>query len=382
MKKLPQIVLSKGDLKNSPVIFVDFESDREIFNRLRSFEHTSYYFEEKLWYILADQFNINNFFNYFKQVAFIDYSKLKKQHQTPVETPKQALSYPTQALKHRLTAGTKIKITEFKRWMEQMRYSANTINTYIHHLEIFFGYYHDKKPEEINNIDVFEFIGQYVLKKKLSSTFQNQIISAIKKFYAYSYNRNLDLSNIERPRKSLRLPKVIDKKDLRLFFSGIQNQKHRIALETIYACGLRRSELLNLKLQHIDSKRAMLTVFNSKGSKDRLIPISPRLLEKMKTYYFAYRPKVFFIEGQVEGKGISAGSLQKIFVGALKKSNISKPFTLHCLRHSFATHLLENGTDLRYIQELLGHKSSKTTEIYTHVSNNSLKNIKNPFDEL
>ena len=126
----------------------------------------------------------------------------------------------------------------------------------------------------------------------------------------------------------------------------------------------------------------MISVIDSKGNKDRLIPISPRLFEKMKTYYLAHKPQTYFIEGQFTGKSYSAGSLQKVFEKALLKSKIKKPFTIHCLRHSFATHLLENGTDLRYIQELLGHKSSKTTEIYTHVSNQSLKNIKNPFDDM
>jgi integrase/recombinase XerD len=126
----------------------------------------------------------------------------------------------------------------------------------------------------------------------------------------------------------------------------------------------------------------MISIINAKGKKDRSLPISKRWLEKVKPYYRTYRPGVYLIEGQYSRKCISAGSLQKVFERALKDSKIRKPYTIHCLRHSFATHLLENGTDLRYIQELLGHKSSKTTEIYTHVSNKSLQNIKNPFDDM
>ncbi len=155
-----------------------------------------------------------------------------------------------------------------------------------------------------------------------------------------------------------------------------------MAFETIYAFGLRRSELLNLKLQYIDTKRGIISIINAKGKKDRSIPISKRWLEKVKPYYFAYKPNTYLIEGQFVGKSIAAASLQQVFENTLKKSNITKPYTIHCLRHSFTTHLLENGTDLRYIQELLRHKSSKTTEIYTHVSKESLKNIKNPFDDL
>jgi integrase/recombinase XerD len=220
------------------------------------------------------------------------------------------------------------------------------------------------------------------MKYGLSPTFQNQTVSALKKFYHVLYNRDLEAENIERPRKSHTLPKVMSKQELRRFFENIKNIKHKMAFETIYAFGLRRSELLNLKLQHIDTKRGMISIINAKGKKDRSIPISKRWLEKVKPYYFAYKPNTYLIEGQFAGKSIAAASLQQVFENTLKKSNITKPYTIHCLRHSFATHLLENGTDLRYIQELLGHKSSKTTEIYTHVSKESLKNIKNPFDDL
>ena len=153
-------------------------------------------------------------------------------------------------------------------------------------------------------------------------------------------------------------------------------------LSLIYACGLRRSELLNLKPSHIDSKRKLLIIYQSKGRKDRVIPIGDKIIELLRDYYKAYRPIVWLFEGQIKGEKYSAASLQKVLKRALKKTKISKPVTLHWLRHSFATHLLENGTDLRFIQEILGHKSSKTTEIYTHVSTKSLQNIKSPFDDL
>ena len=170
--------------------------------------------------------------------------------------------------------------------------------------------------------------------------------------------------------------------DLEKFFHAIINPKHKMAMMMIYACGLRRGELVNLKLEHLDSKRKMLSVINSKGKKDRVIPLSDKTLEKIRSYYHAHQTQQYLIEGQFPGKPLTASSLQKVFEKALSKGRINKPYTIHCLRHSFATHLLENGTDLRYIQELLGHKSSKTTEIYTHVSRQSLQNIKNPFDDL
>ncbi len=153
-------------------------------------------------------------------------------------------------------------------------------------------------------------------------------------------------------------------------------------LSLIYACGLRRSELLNLKPVHIDSKRHLLIVLNAKGKKDRVVPVSDKTIGMLRDYYKIYRPKIWMFEGQIAGEPYSETSLQDVLKHAVRKANIHKPVTLHWLRHSYATHLLESGTDLRYIQELLGHKSSKTTEIYTHVTEKSLEKIKSPFDDL
>ena len=153
-------------------------------------------------------------------------------------------------------------------------------------------------------------------------------------------------------------------------------------LSLIYSCGLRRSELLNLKPADIDSKRGIVIIRQSKGKKDRIAPLSPKILEMLREYYIGYKPKTWLFEGQNENTKYDERSLSNVLKQALTKSRISKPVSLHWLRHSYATHLLESGTDLRYIQELLGHSSSKTTEIYTHVSTKSLQQIKSPFDDL
>ncbi len=153
-------------------------------------------------------------------------------------------------------------------------------------------------------------------------------------------------------------------------------------LSLIYACGLRRSELINLTLNDIDSKRNVIIIRQSKGKKDRIVPFSGKVLEMVRDYYKLYKPKHWLFEGQNTSEKYSEQSLQSVLKTALEKTKITKPVTLHWLRHSYATHLLENGTDLRYIQELLGHNSSRTTEIYTHVSTKSLQQIKSPFDDL
>lgn len=174
----------------------------------------------------------------------------------------------------------------------------------------------------------------------------------------------------------------MSKEEVKAILQAHQNVKHLAMLDLIYACGLRRGELLNLKLVDINSNRGLLRINQGKGNKDRVVPISEKILELLREYYLYEKPKVYLFEGEKLGEKYSEGSIQKVLKKALEKAKIKKPVTLHWLRHSYATHLLENGTDLRFIQELLGHNSSKTTEIYTHVSQKSLQKIKSPFDDL
>ncbi len=175
---------------------------------------------------------------------------------------------------------------------------------------------------------------------------------------------------------------MLSKEEIAAILQALVNQKHRTMLSLIYACGLRRGELLNLKPENVDSKRHLLFILNAKGKKDRVIPISDKVITMLREYYRMYMPKIWLFEGQNTGDQYSETSVQKVLKLALDTAKIKKPVTLHWLRHSYATHLLEAGTDLRYIQELLGHKSSKTTEIYTHVSEKSLQKISSPFDNL
>jgi len=377
----PQIKLEYGTHRQQEVVLVRFEYHQPITNKLKELFGAWWSKSHGCWLIAKEYFELGRFFEGMKELAYIDYSELKKQQQKPTPVVGQK-EYSARKIRSKVTEPAKTDINTFRIWLQQKRYGHSTVKAYVHHLEIFFGYFADKIPGEIGTGEITRFNTDFVLKNGLSYTFQNQTISALKKFYQVVYWRDLEAENLERPRKSHTLPKVMSKQELQLFFENIKNLKHKMAFETIYAFGLRRSELLNLKLKHIDSKRGMLSVINGKGKKDRSLPISKRWLEKVRIYYATYKPEVYLIEGQKPGNSIAASSLQQVFENMLKKSNITKPYTIHCLRHSFATHLLENGTDLRYIQELLGHKSSKTTEIYTHVSNESLKNIKNPFDDL
>jgi integrase/recombinase XerD len=175
---------------------------------------------------------------------------------------------------------------------------------------------------------------------------------------------------------------VLGKQEIKAIIEAPTNLKHRAMLSLIYACGLRRSELLNLSLSDVLSDRNLLFIRQSKGKKDRVVPISDKIIEMLREYYKAYKPKAWLFEGQFPNSKYSEKSLENVLKQSLAKAKIKKKVSLHWLRHSYATHLLESGTDLRYIQELLGHSSSRTTEIYTHVSTQSLHQIRSPFDDL
>jgi len=274
------------------------------------------------------------------------------------------------------------QIEKFKQHLRSQRYSQSTIATYSEALKSFLVFYREKPVAEITNQDVISYNNEYILKNNLSASYQNQIVNAIKLFFATIRETKIEIDKIHRPKRAKVLPNVLSKEEIKAIVEAHSNIKHKAMLSLIYSCGLRRSELLNLKPTDIDSKRGIVIIRQSKGKKDRIAPLSPKVLEMLREYYTGYKPKIWLFEGQNSGEMYSEYSLQCVLKQALKKAGIKKPVTLHWLRHSYATHLLESGTDLRYIQELLGHNSTKTTEIYTHVSTKSIQQIKSPFDNL
>lgn len=304
---------------------------------------------------------------------------LKTWHLPDTEEYRRKFKLPVQK---KLSVETQQQITKFVRWLRSKRYSESTIKTYTEAIRIFLQFFSEKQLTAIENEDIILFNNEYILKNNLSASYQNQIVNALKLFFQTVQNRKLNIEQIHRPKKPKTLPNVLSKEEIKVILEAHGNLKHRTMLSLIYACGLRRSELLNLKPMDIDSKRGLLLIKQAKGKKDRIAPISEKIIELLREYYKAYKPEIWLFEGQNKGERYSEKSLENILKQALKKANITKPVSLHWLRHSYATHLLESGTDLRYIQELLGHNSSKTTEIYTHVSTKSLQNIKSPFDDL
>nr|WP_315190796.1 site-specific tyrosine recombinase/integron integrase [uncultured Flavobacterium sp.] len=299
------------------------------------------------------------------------------------DTEQNRIRFKIAPLSHSIPSAEGIEqIKKFKQWLRSKRYSESTITTYTEALKSFLVFYREKPIAEITNEDVIVYNNEYILKNNLSASYQNQIVNAIKLFFQTIQETKMMVDKIHRPKRAKLLPNVLSKEEIKLILNAHSNIKHKTMLSLIYSCGLRRSELLNLKPADIDSKRGIVIIRQAKGKKDRIAPLSPKILEMLREYYVISKPKTWLFEGQNIGEHYSEQSLQSVLKQALQKVGNTKPVTLHWLRHSYATHLLENGTDLRYIQELLGHSSSKTTEIYTHVSTKSIQQIKSPFDDL
>ena len=275
----------------------------------------------------------------------------------------------------------KYAIQQMARKMEIRRYAENTQRVYLSLFRDFARYHNELNPETISREQVITWVNYLVKQRNASRSYQNQTINAIKFYYEHVLLREKEFYDLDRPRKEKRLPTVLTRQEVKSLISHIGNLKHRCIIELIYSSGLRIGELLKLRLEDIDSERMLVKIRSAKGFKDRYTILSAQLLPKLREYYMVYGPKEYLFEGQ-NGGMYSAKSVQNIVRRTAQLSGIKKKVTTHTLRHSFATHLVDNGTNLRHIQTLLGHNSSRTTEIYTHVSNMDLKNIQSPLDSL
>lgn len=268
-----------------------------------------------------------------------------------------------------------------RRYLEDNRYSVRTVDSYLSQLELFFKFYNEKRPLEINHDEVTDFISNFIITNGFSASYQNQVISAIKLFYELSGKSRIIPQILERPRRSRALPKVFSKEEISRILNSTRNNKHKLLLWMIYSCGLRRSEVTNIKLSDIDRDRNILHIREAKGGVDRIVPVSEKVWIKLDEYIDGYSPRYYLFEGQ-KGERYSVESVYNVFKKALKNAGINKEVGVHSLRHSYATHLHESGLDIRYIQELLGHKSTRTTEIYTHVSRRNLISVRSPIEDL
>ncbi|MFA5647446.1 MAG: tyrosine-type recombinase/integrase, partial [Bacteroidales bacterium] len=359
-----KIILSTGHHRDNDVIFIRFPKNPELMAKVKSLDGSRWSQSNRSWYINKNDFNLTTVFKVFSG-HWVDYDALKKE---PLES-QQLANQKTVTLVSAPSLSNKALIEKYLQWLTHRRYSPNTIRTYIEMIKVFAVHMGNTELDKVTNLDVMNFINTKLVAQGYSFTYQNQLISSLKLFFREVVDSEINIDKLQRPRREYKLPNVLSKEEVKQILSSPKNVKHKTMLSLLYACGLRRRELLMLKPTDINSSRKTLMVRNSKGRKDRLVPLSDKTITMLRDYYKLYKPKVWLFEGQVEGERYSEASIAKVLKIALEETGIQRQVTLHWLRHSYATHLLEAGTDLRYIQELLGHKSSRTTEIYTHVSN-------------
>lgn len=270
----------------------------------------------------------------------------------------------------------------FKQHLEVNRNSQHTIKNYSDALMEFLKFFKDENWEDLDEGDIERFQRERIVDRNLSDSYQNTMISAIKHFYRVNSGKVIKPEFIKRPRSGHHLPRIFSLEQVAKLLSSIKNQKHRMLLSVGYGCGLRSGEVVKLKPEDILTDQGMLAIRKGKGNRDRMVPISEKLISQLREYYKIYRPKVWLFEGQKEGEPYSQRSLQMVFKNAVARNRFSEKHRFHDLRHSYATHMMDAGTNQHVIQKILGHKNSKTTEIYTHVSKTLLQQVYNPFDNL
>ncbi len=328
-------------------------------------------------YIPNQKENLDTIFKKFKGIAWINCNHFF--HNRPISRDNEPLKVDW-FRNRKLSLEYRPCPEEYLSKLELKKYASSTAKTYISCFEAFINYYRDVVLSSLDENDIRSYL-KYLIREGKSNAYLNLVVNSIKFYYEVVLEMPNRFYAIERPRKEHKLPKVISKEEVKQIIANTNNIKHKCIVSLLYSAGLRRGELLNLKIQDIDSKRMMVRINDSKGNKDRFTLLSQLVLNDLRIYWKEYRPKDYLFEGAKGGK-YSEQSVLSIVKRCAIRGNVKIRVTPHMLRHSFATHLLENGTDLRYIQTLLGHSSSKTTEIYTHVAVTQYRNIINPLDSV
>lgn len=272
----------------------------------------------------------------------------------------------------------------FRRYLDQLilkGYSENTIRTYCTEFSQLLKIIKNVHVNDLDSEKLRSYFLYIINVQKLSENTIHSRMNAVKFYFEQVLHREKFFMEIPRPKKKSLLPKALSTNDIKKMFDVLDNIKHKLILKLCYGMGLRVSELVNIKITDIDSHRMQVLVSQGKGKKDRYVVLPESVLEQLRNYYLEYRPKVFLFEGQ-GGGSYSVRAAQKVFKNAMNKAKINKVVGVHSLRHSYATHLIEQGTDIRFVQDLLGHQSIRTTMVYTHLSDAAKRKIKSPLDSL
>lgn len=365
MKDRPTIFLEQQVHKRKPQILIRFRFDDDIKKILRTIEGVSWSKTYKSWYVLDTKENLALLLKTFEGVTLVNTDKISKK----------------EVFIRRLTEVERTLLNNFYLYLKGKRYSPSTIQTYTMFVADFVNFHTQTPLDELTNRSVELFIESVFIDRKYSISSQRQFISALKVFMVFYPHTKISELSLVRPKKSRMLPNVLSQEEVLRIVQVTKNLKHRVIIVLLYSSGLRIGEITSLQLKNIDVERRQVKVVSGKGRKDRFVVLASSFLPLLLNYLTTYTPKIYFIEGP-EGERYSESSIRKFLGKSVLLAKITKKVTPHTLRHSYATHLLENGVGLRHIQELLGHAKPETTMIYTHVAKKDLLDIKSPLDTI
>jgi len=382
---MKKIAVEKGLIEGKERLKLHFPYDREIINLVKTIPGARWDPKERCWHVATQAGGVDKLNRRFEgKLEFVDLpvgrvDDLAVGRLGEGDQPGEISIRRTGEVSIVPNARENLVPVEFIKTLTLKNYAQNTIRTYKSMLQEFLVYYRKLDPGKITEEQIRDYLLFLIEERDVSISYQNQSINAIKFYFEQILGRPVRTYYIQRPKKEKTLPNVLSEREVLLILNSTDNLKHKAILSLIYSAGLRRGELINMKINDIDSELMRVIIRQGKGRKDRQSILSEKVLELLRRYFKEYKPKEWLFEGQFGGQ-YGTSSIQHILRNAVTVSKIRKKVTVHTLRHSFATHLLERGTDIRYIQELLGHQSSKTTEIYTHITQRGLGKIKSPLD--
>ena len=342
----------------------------------------------KCWYVDDDPKSLDNIIAAFKGMAWVDYKEINSKLSDIELRAYKAAYYDQLGPKESLKKAAVKKVDtprivipkEYREVLIRRRYSKSTVSTYSAMFGQFVAHFAPTPPAELTEEQIKTYMNHLVEKRKLSQSTHNQAINAIKFYYEHVLGLEKKKYWLDRPRKENKLPRVLSEEDVIRVIAAANNVKHQCMIAMLYSAGLRRSELINLRLQDVDMNRKQVWVRGGKGKKDRVTLLSAHLIVALNHYLDEYKPNYWLFEG-LRRKQYSANSLGAVVKQSAARAGLNR-VTPHMLRHSFATHLMDHGTDTRVIQSLLGHQSIETTQIYTHVTTRNLQKIVNPLDQI
>ncbi|WP_421497671.1 tyrosine-type recombinase/integrase [Flavobacterium columnare] len=351
-----QYQFSFGTHQGRNIIWIQFKYQLSLKDALRErFPSARYSSTHKAWYLP-------------------DLATVRKELKLPLKTLEE------QTFSH-ISENNRLAVTQYCNHLDLLAYSPHTKRTYLQEFMQLLSLLGNVSVNSLTPDRLKDYFLYCLQKNELKEQSMNSKINAIKFYFEKVLHREQMFFDIPRPKSPLTLPKMLSKNEIVKLFSVLENKKHRLILKLCYGMGLRVGEIVNLKIEHIDSQSMRVLIVNAKGKKDRYTNLPESVLEDLRAYYLEYRPKTWLFEGAYGGN-YSIRSIQAVFKSAMKKAKITKTIGIHGLRHSYATHLIEGGADIRFLQKLLGHSNLKTTQIYTHVTDVTLSKIKSPLDGL